>query len=123
MHGRPRRVSITCTVPVGRQFDAWIRARQPPQGSARACDAGEDLAALLGTDYKSVEATLSAVCVQSWRQKSREQSLRAQVIGDGHAPGQFRAQTVRNLDAWYETFKVKDGAKLYLAPEQRVKIW
>ena len=60
---------------------------------------------------------------QSWRQKSREQSLRAQVIGDGHAPGRFRAQTVRNIDAWYDTFDAKPGQKLYLEPKDRVRIW
>ncbi len=42
---------------------------------------------------------------------------------DVHAPPQFRAQTVRNLDAWYPAFKVKPGEKLYLAPKDRVKIW
>ncbi|MGV8942952.1 M13 family metallopeptidase [Thermomonas sp.] len=60
---------------------------------------------------------------QSWRQKSREQALRAQVIGDGHAPGRFRAQTVRNLDAWYDTFGAKPGQQLYLEPKDRVRIW
>jgi len=60
---------------------------------------------------------------QSWRTKTREAALRAQVIGDGHAPGQFRAQTVRNLDGWYEAFKPQPGQKLYLDPNQRVKIW
>ena len=60
---------------------------------------------------------------QVWRQKSREQSLRAQVIGDGHAPGRFRAQTVRNIDAWYDTFGAKPGQKLYLEPKDRVRVW
>ena len=60
---------------------------------------------------------------QAWRAKQRDAVLRAQVIGDGHAPARWRALTVRNIDAWYETFKVKDGAKLYLKPEDRVKIW
>jgi len=60
---------------------------------------------------------------QSWRQKSREQALRAQVIGDGHAPGSFRAQTVRNIDAWYDAFGAKPGQKLYLEPKDRVRIW
>jgi predicted metalloendopeptidase len=40
-----------------------------------------------------------------------------------HAPGEFRAETVRNLDAWYKGFDVQPGAKLYLKPEQRVQIW
>jgi putative endopeptidase len=60
---------------------------------------------------------------QSWRTKTRPAALRAQVIGDGHAPGRFRAQTVRNIDAWYDAFAPKPGEKLYLAPGDRVKIW
>jgi putative endopeptidase len=60
---------------------------------------------------------------QSWRSKVRDAALRQQVIGDVHAPGQFRAQTVRNIDAWYDAFKPQPGQKLYLDPRQRVKIW
>ena len=37
-------------------------------------------------------------------------------------PAQWRAQTVRNIDAWYPAFNVKPGQKLYLAPEKRVKV-
>lgn len=60
---------------------------------------------------------------QSWREKTRDSALRQQVVTDGHSPGRFRAQTVRNLDAWYDTFKPTPGEKLYLAPKDRVKIW
>ena len=60
---------------------------------------------------------------QSWRAKAREPALRQQVITDGHAPDEYRADTVRNLDAWYGAFDVKSGEKLYLSPEQRVRIW
>ncbi|WP_404338429.1 M13 family metallopeptidase [Sphingomonas sp. MMS12-HWE2-04] len=60
---------------------------------------------------------------QSWRDKSREQQLRGRVATDVHAPARFRAQTVRNLDAWYGAFDVKAGEKLYLAPDKRVKVW
>lgn len=60
---------------------------------------------------------------QAWREKTRDAALRAQVIGDGHAPGRFRAQTVRNLDAWYDAFPSKAGEKLHLEPKDRVKIW
>ncbi len=42
---------------------------------------------------------------------------------DGHAPGQYRADTVRNIDAWYDAFSVKPGETLYLAPGDRVRIW
>ncbi|MET0307769.1 MAG: M13 family metallopeptidase [Sphingomonas sp.] len=60
---------------------------------------------------------------QSWREKQREQALRAEVATDGHAPGRWRAMTVRNLDAWYPAFGVQAGQKLYLAPDKRVKVW
>jgi len=60
---------------------------------------------------------------QSWRDKTREPALRQQVITDGHSPDEYRATTVRNLDNWYQAFDVKAGQKLYLAPEQRVRIW
>ncbi len=60
---------------------------------------------------------------QSWRTKMREASMRRAVLTDGHAPGQYRTYTVRNLDAWYKAFDVQPGQKLYLAPEQRVRVW
>ena len=60
---------------------------------------------------------------QSWAVKSRPETLRQIVLTNGHAPEQFRAQTVRNLDAWYPAFNVKPGQKLYLTPDKRVKIW
>jgi putative endopeptidase len=60
---------------------------------------------------------------QSWRDKIRDPALRAQVIADGHAPAQYRSYTVRNLDAWYAAFAVKPGEKLYLQPDERVRVW
>jgi predicted metalloendopeptidase len=60
---------------------------------------------------------------QSWRQKAREPALRRQVLTNGHAPAEYRGDTVRNLDAWYTAFDVKPGDALYLAPEQRVRVW
>ena len=59
----------------------------------------------------------------SWANKSRDASLRNQVMTDGHAPAKWRTYTVRNLDAWYQAYDVKPGQKLYLAPEQRVRVW
>ncbi len=60
---------------------------------------------------------------QSWRGKMREASMRQQIITDGHAPGQYRALTVRNIDAWYAAFGVKPDQALYLAPAARVRVW
>ena len=60
---------------------------------------------------------------QSWATKFRDAALRQRIATDGHAPGNFRALTVRNLDAWYDAFGVKQDDKLYLPPEKRVRIW
>jgi endothelin-converting enzyme/putative endopeptidase len=60
---------------------------------------------------------------QNWGSVTREAVLRQQVLADPHAPGQYRADTVRNEDAWYAAFPVQPTDKLYLAPKDRVKIW
>lgn len=60
---------------------------------------------------------------QSWRGKLRPEALRLQLTGDGHAPDEYRADTVRNMDAWYQAFNVQPARKLYLAPEARVRVW
>ena len=60
---------------------------------------------------------------QSWRTKFREAALRQRIVIDGHAPAEYRADTVRNLDAWYDAFAVKPGQKLHLEPKERVKVW
>jgi len=60
---------------------------------------------------------------QSWRGKMREPALRQRLLGDGHAPGHYRALTVRNLDPWYAAFGVGEDAKLYLPEGKRVQIW
>jgi putative endopeptidase len=60
---------------------------------------------------------------QNWGEKAREAALRQQVMTDPHSPGEYRADTVRNIDAWYSAFDVKPGEKLYLSPNDRVRIW
>jgi putative endopeptidase len=60
---------------------------------------------------------------QSWCSYARPESLRQNLISDGHAPGRYRALTVRNLDPWYEAFPVKPADALYLKPEERVRVW
>jgi predicted metalloendopeptidase len=60
---------------------------------------------------------------QSWRQKIREPALRQRIVTDGHAPAEYRADTVRNQDPWYAAFHVQTGQKLYLTPANRVSVW
>jgi endothelin-converting enzyme/putative endopeptidase len=61
---------------------------------------------------------------QAWQAKVREDAERARLLTDPHSPAKYRVNgIVRNVDAWYTAFDVKPGDKLYLPPEQRVKIW
>lgn len=60
---------------------------------------------------------------QRWRKAQSEAALRRQIATDTHAPGECRSDTVRNVEAWYDAYKVAPGDKLYLKPKDRVQIW
>jgi putative endopeptidase len=60
---------------------------------------------------------------QVWRRNYREANLRNRLLTDPHSPSQQRAWVVRNLDPWYAAYSPKPDEKLYLTPEQRVRIW
>ncbi|WP_188237480.1 M13 family metallopeptidase [Sphingopyxis sp. LK2115] len=60
---------------------------------------------------------------QVWRRNYREQNLSQRITTDPHAPSIQRTWVSRNLDPWYKAFQVKPGQKLYLTPEDRVRIW
>lgn len=59
-----------------------------------------------------------------WRAKIRDEALKNQVRTDPHSPGYNRAtQPLKNMNAFYTTFDVKEGDGMYLAEEDRVYIW
>jgi endothelin-converting enzyme/putative endopeptidase len=61
---------------------------------------------------------------QVWRAMAREDTARRLLTLDPHSPPEYRVNGVMpNIDAWYEAFGVKEGDKMYLAPEKRVRIW
>jgi putative endopeptidase len=61
---------------------------------------------------------------QVWKSKYRDEALVNQMKSNPHSPAPYRINgQVRNMDAWYEAFNVKEGDKLYLAPADRVRIW
>ena len=61
---------------------------------------------------------------QSWRAKERDEALLAQIKSDPHSPDAFRVTgAVRNQPAFYTTFGVKPGDKMYLPPAERVLMW
>ncbi|WP_174291399.1 M13 family metallopeptidase [Sphingomonas bacterium] len=60
---------------------------------------------------------------QIWRRSYREQNLLQRLLTDPHSPSQQRADIVRNMDPWYAAYDPKPAQKLYLATDQRVRIW
>jgi len=61
---------------------------------------------------------------QVWQGKYRDDELRQRLETDPHSPPYYRINgVVRNLDAWYDAFGVTAEGDLYLAPEERVRIW
>ncbi len=61
---------------------------------------------------------------QVWRAKYRDGQMRQQILSNPHSPPHFRVVgPTRNIEGWYEAFDVKPGDKMYLPPEQRVKLW
>jgi putative endopeptidase len=60
---------------------------------------------------------------QVWRRNYREQNLSQRITTDPHSPSIQRTWVSRNLDPWYKAYQIKEGQKLYLKPEERVRIW
>ncbi|CAM4089735.1 M13 family metallopeptidase [Gillisia hiemivivida] len=59
-----------------------------------------------------------------WRTKMRDEALRNRIKTDPHSPGMYRAYVpLQNIDAFYEAFEITEGDKMYVKPENRVKIW
>ena len=60
---------------------------------------------------------------QVWRRKYRDEALLRLMTTDTHTPGHYRPNVVRNIDAWHTAFDVQPGEKLYLSPDQRIRVW
>ena len=60
---------------------------------------------------------------QVWQGKARPEEARRLLAIDPHAPSDLRANLVRNSDAFHEAFGVQEGDGMWLAPQDRVRIW
>ncbi|WP_309607605.1 M13 family metallopeptidase [Flavobacterium sp.] len=59
-----------------------------------------------------------------WRAKMRDEAIKNQVKTDPHSPAMYRAYVpLTNVDAFYKAFDIKEGDKLFVKPDDRVKIW
>ncbi|WP_028764097.1 M13 family metallopeptidase [Shewanella colwelliana] len=75
-------------------------------------------------DGLTAEQRLFVGWSQVWRRNYRDEELGRRLLTDSHSPSHFRAMgTPRNIPAFYEAFDVKEGDKMYLSDEERVKIW
>jgi putative endopeptidase len=60
---------------------------------------------------------------QVWRMAMRDEEQIRRLAIDPHSPAEFRANVVRNLDEFVEAFDVQAGDGMWLAPDDRVRIW
>ena len=74
-------------------------------------------------DGLSGEQRFFLAFAQRWRKAQSEAALRRQITTDTHAPGEYRSDTVRNVEAWYKAYGIALDDKLYLKAEDRVGIW
>ena len=127
-------------VALAKQYDGYKPF--PDLGVNGKLTLGENIADLagLGAAYDAYRASLGGKAApvvdglsgdqqfflafaQSWADYERPESLRQNLINDGHSPARYRALTVRNIDAWYDAFPVKPTDALFLKPEERVRVW
>jgi putative endopeptidase len=125
------------------QYDTFEPAQLPGQHVNGALTIGENIGDLGGLTiaYKAYKISLAGKesptldgltgpqrfffgWAQVWRTKARDAELQRRLAVDPHSPGEFRCNgVVRNLSEFYEAFGVKEGDKLYLPPDRRVRIW
>jgi putative endopeptidase len=61
---------------------------------------------------------------QVWRGKAREAEAIRLIATDSHSPAAVRGNApLTNLNEFYQAFGVKEGDKMFVAPEKRITIW
>lgn len=125
------------------QFDALSPASTPDIHVNGAFTLGENIGDLggLGIAYKAYQLALNGAqspvidgltgdqrfflsYAHSWRNKNRPEEVRRRIAIDPHSPDEFRCnQIVRNVQEFYDAFAVTEEDALWLAPQERVRIW
>lgn len=61
---------------------------------------------------------------QIWRRLYRDDALKQRLVVDPHSPSRYRCNGIlSNMDAFYEAFEIPENSKMYIAPDERVRIW
>ena len=125
------------------QFDALSPESTPDIHVNGAFTLGENIGDLggLAIAYKAFKIALSSAqspvidgltgdqrfflsYAHSWRNKNRPEEVRRRIATDPHSPDEFRCnQIVRNVQEFYDAFEVAEKDELWLAPNERVRIW
>lgn len=69
-------------------------------------------------------ATMFKAYARAWRLIESREMAEFLLANDVHAPGHLRTNgTVQQLDEFYKAFAVEKGDGMYLAPENRLRVW
>ena len=138
-----RRKFESLTSVLVKQFDALSPESTPDIHVNGAFTLGENIGDLggLGIAYKAYRLALNGEqspvidgltgdqrfflsYAHSWRNKNRPEEVRRRIAIDPHSPDEFRCnQIVRNVQEFYDAFNVTENDALWLAPDERVRIW
>ena len=138
-----RRKFESLTSVLVKQFDALSPESTPDIHVNGAFTLGENIGYLggLGIAYKAYQLALNGEqspvidgltgdqrfflsYAHSWRNKNRPEEVRRRIAIDPHSPDEFRCnQIVRNVQEFYDAFNVTENDALWLAPDERVRIW
>lgn len=138
-----RRKFESLTSVLVKQFDALSPESTPDIHVNGAFTLGENIGDLggLGIAYKAYKLALNGEqspvidgltgdqrfflsYAHSWRNKNRPEEVRRRIAIDPHSPDEFRCnQIVRNVQEFYDAFNVTENDALWLAPDERVRIW
>ncbi len=59
-----------------------------------------------------------------WANNIRDEQIRVATKSDPHSLARYRVNgALPHIDAWYEAFGITDSSKMYVAKEERVRIW
>jgi putative endopeptidase len=125
------------------QYDALSPAEVPDQNVNGKLTLGENIGDLGGLsiayaayqlsldgaeppviDGKSAAERFFGAWAHAWATKTRPEEAARRLTIDPHSPPEFRCNAVvRNIDAFHDTFGTTEGDALWLAPEDRVRIW
>ncbi len=81
------------------------------------------ITSILRDDKEALKEMLTSYA-RIWAAVTTEDDILGQLASDEHAPAKVRVNGVLSVtDAFYEAFDLKPGDKMYVAPENRVKLF